>query len=43
MERRVEFVSSAFKHDVGEENIRWVLNYHLADGLIEENDERHDR
>jgi uncharacterized DUF497 family protein len=39
MERKVEFVSSAFKHDVSEENIRWVLNYHLADGLIEEDDE----
>ena len=35
----VEFVPSAFKHAVSEENIRWVLLNHLADGLIEEDDE----
>ena len=35
----VEFVPSAFKHAVTEENIRWVLLNHLADGVIEEDDE----
>jgi len=33
------FVPSAFKHDVSEEDIRWVLLNHLADGLIEEDNE----
>jgi len=33
------FVPSAFKHSVSEENIRWVLLNHLADGIIEEDDE----
>ena len=33
------FVPSAFKHDVSEENIRWVLLNYIADGLIEEDDE----
>ena len=35
----IVFVPSAFKHDVSEENIRWVLLNHLADGIIEEDDE----
>ena len=35
----IEFVPSAFKHKVSEENIRWVLLNHLADGIIEEDDE----
>ena len=35
----ISFVPSAFKHAVSEENIRWVLLNHLADGLIEEGDE----
>jgi hypothetical protein len=30
------FVPSAFKHNISEESIRWVLLNHLADGLIEE-------
>jgi hypothetical protein len=33
------FVPSAFKHEISEENIRWVLLNHLADGIIEEDDE----
>ena len=33
------FVPSAFKHTVSEENIRWVLLNHLADGIIEEDNE----
>ena len=33
------FVPSAFKHNVSEEDIRWVLLNHLADGLIEEDNE----
>ena len=33
------FVPSAFKHSVSEENIRWVLLNHLADGIIEEDNE----
>ena len=39
MGMEVIFVSSAFKHSVSEENIRWVLLNHLADGIIEEDDE----
>jgi hypothetical protein len=35
----IEFVSSAFNHAISEENIRWVLLNHLADGIIEEDDE----
>jgi hypothetical protein len=33
------FVPSAFNHSISEENIRWVLLNHLADGIIEEDDE----
>jgi uncharacterized DUF497 family protein len=33
------FVPSAFKHNISEESIRWVLLNHLADGLIEEDGE----
>ena len=36
---KIVFVPSAFKHDVSEENIRWVLLNHLADGMIEEDNE----
>ena len=36
---KIVFVSSAFKHAVSSENIRWVLLNHLADGIIEEDDE----
>jgi uncharacterized DUF497 family protein len=35
----IVFVPSAFKHAVSEENIRWVLLNHLADGIIEEDNE----
>jgi len=35
----IVFVPSAFKHEVSEENIRWVLINHLVDGIIEEDDE----
>ena len=36
---QIVFVPSAFKHAVSEENIRWILLNHLADGIIEEDDE----
>ncbi|MCL1946210.1 MAG: hypothetical protein FWF51_03530, partial [Chitinivibrionia bacterium] len=39
MGQEIVFVPSAFKHAVSEENIRWVLLNHLADGIIEEDDE----
>jgi propanediol dehydratase small subunit len=39
MEPDIVFVPSAFKHEVTEENIRWVLLNHLLDGVIEEDDE----
>ena len=39
MGAEILFVPSAFKHSVSEENIRWVLLNHLADGIIEEDDE----
>ena len=39
MALEILFVPSAFKHDISEENIRWVLLNHLADGVIEEDDE----
>jgi uncharacterized DUF497 family protein len=39
MEPDIVFVPSAFKHGITEENIRWILAYHLADGVIEEDDE----
>ena len=35
----IVFVPSAFKHEVSEKNIRWVLLNHIADGIIEEDDE----
>ena len=35
----IVFVPSAFKHAVSEDNIRWVLLNHLADSVIEEDDE----
>jgi len=35
----IVFVPSAFKHKFSEENIRWVLLNHLADGIIEEDNE----
>jgi len=33
------YVPSALKHSISKENIRWVLLNHLADGIIEEDDE----
>jgi hypothetical protein len=39
MAMEIIFVPSAFKHSISEENIRWVLLNHLADGIIEEDDE----
>ncbi|GHV75122.1 hypothetical protein AGMMS49940_24240 [Spirochaetia bacterium] len=39
MDIKVEFDSTAFKHHITEENIRWALGNRLADGLIEEDDE----
>ena len=39
MELEIVFVPSAFKHSISEENICWVLLNHLADGIIEEDDE----
>jgi hypothetical protein len=38
MEPKIEFVPSAFKHGVTEEDIRWVLSNFLADSVIEEYD-----
>jgi hypothetical protein len=35
---KVIFVPSAFEHNVSEENIRWALLNHLADGAIEGDD-----
>jgi hypothetical protein len=35
----IVFVPSAFKHEVSEKNIRWVLLNHIADGIIEEDEE----
>jgi len=35
----IVFVPSAFKHEVSEKNIRWVLLNHIADGIIEEDNE----
>ena len=39
MGMEVLFVPSAFKHSISEENIRWVLLNHIADGMIEEDGE----
>jgi uncharacterized DUF497 family protein len=39
MTTEIVFVSSAFDHNISEENIRWVLLNHLTDGIIEEDDE----
>ena len=39
MEPKIEFVPSAFRHGIAEEDIRWVLNNYLVDGIIEEGDE----
>jgi hypothetical protein len=39
MATEIVFVPSAFEHHISEENIRWVLLNHLADGIIEEDNE----
>jgi hypothetical protein len=39
MEPKIEFVPSAFRHGITKEDIRWVLNNYLVDGIVEENDE----
>jgi uncharacterized DUF497 family protein len=39
MDAEILFVPSAFDHNISEEDIRWVLLNHLADGIIEEDDE----
>jgi hypothetical protein len=38
-QRKIEFISSAFRHNFTEADIRWALNNHLADGVVEEGDE----
>jgi hypothetical protein len=35
----VEFISLAFRHNLTAADIRWVLDKHLADGVVEEGDE----
>jgi uncharacterized DUF497 family protein len=35
----IVFVPSAFKHEVSEKSIRWVLLNHIADGIIEEEED----
>jgi len=39
MDLETIFVPSAFKHSISEDNIRWVLLNHIADGIIEEDEE----
>jgi hypothetical protein len=39
MYSEIVFVPSAFKHGISEDNIRWALLNHLADGIVEEDDE----
>jgi hypothetical protein len=39
MEPQIEFVPSAFRHGITEEDIRWVLSNYLVDGIVEEGDE----
>jgi hypothetical protein len=39
MALKIEFVLSAFRHGFTEEDIRWILDNYLADGVIEEGDE----
>jgi hypothetical protein len=37
-QRKVEFIPSAFRHNFTAVDIRWALNNHLADGVVEEGD-----
>jgi len=39
MESKVEFVPSAFKHGLTEDDICWALNNYLVDVVVEEDDE----
>ena len=39
MEPKIEFVPSAFRHGFTKEDIRWILNNYLVDGIVEEGDE----
>jgi hypothetical protein len=39
MDTEILFIPSAFDHNISEDNICWVLLNHLADGIIEEDDE----
>ena len=39
MSPKVEFVPSAFRHGLAEEDIRRVLSNYLVDGTVEEDDE----
>jgi hypothetical protein len=36
---KVEFIFSVFHHNFTEADIRWALDNHLADGVVEEGDE----
>jgi hypothetical protein len=38
-QRKAEFISSAFRHGFTAADIRWVLDNHVADGVVEEGDE----
>jgi hypothetical protein len=38
-QRTIEYIPSAFRHGFAVEDIRWVLENHLADGVSEEGDE----
>ncbi|GHV26483.1 hypothetical protein AGMMS4952_06650 [Spirochaetia bacterium] len=35
MDESIEFVSSAFRHTISEEDIRWVMKYPLYEDLME--------
>jgi len=35
----IEFNPAAFRHDVSEESIRWILWHHIIDIIVEEDDE----
>jgi hypothetical protein len=38
-QRKVEFIPSAFRHDFTAADIRWALDNHVADAVVEEGDE----
>jgi hypothetical protein len=37
-QRKVEFIPSAFRHNLTAADIRWALDNHLADNVVEEGD-----